>query len=74
MLAVPGWVESQRLPSAVAVVSAENSTARVRLDCRRFVSPDAATIPAMRGDFAVNSMPDEGIRLQISVRRQTLNL
>ena len=34
MLEVPGWLESQRLPNAVAVVSALQITARVRLDCR----------------------------------------
>ena len=37
MLDVPGFPESQRLPKAAAVVSALNVTARVRLDCSRFV-------------------------------------
>ena len=35
MLDVPGWLDSQRLPNAVAVVMALKMTARVRLDCRR---------------------------------------
>jgi hypothetical protein len=38
-LDVPGWLESQRLPNAVAVVSALKITARVRLDCSRLVCP-----------------------------------
>ena len=33
MLDVPGWLESHRLPKAVAVVSALKMIARVRLDC-----------------------------------------
>ena len=41
MLAVPGWLDSHRLPNAVAVVSALKKIARVRLDCSRFVLPDA---------------------------------
>ncbi len=40
MLAVPGWLESQRLPKATPVVRALNSTARARLDCSRLVSPE----------------------------------
>ena len=39
MLDVPGWLENQRLPNAVAVVMAENITARVRLDCSSAVFP-----------------------------------
>ena len=39
MLEVPGWLESHRLPNAVAVVSALQITARVRLDCNRLVCP-----------------------------------
>ena len=39
MLDVPGCFESQRLPKAVAVVIALKKTARVRLDCKRFVVP-----------------------------------
>src|SRR5262249_5952217 len=39
MLEVPGWLDSHRLPNAVAVVSALNITARVKLDCRRLVWP-----------------------------------
>src|ERR1700724_2433171 len=39
MLEVPGCLESQRLPNAVAVVMALKKTARVRLDCKRFVVP-----------------------------------
>src|SRR5262249_26251637 len=39
MLEVPGWVESHRLPNAVAVVSALKITARVRLDCKSAVFP-----------------------------------
>src|SRR6266436_1060508 len=35
MLDMPGWSESQRLPNAVAVVSALKNTARVRVDCSR---------------------------------------
>ena len=41
MLEVPGWLESHKLPKAVAVVSALNITARVRLDCKRSVWPPA---------------------------------
>ncbi len=37
--AVPGWLDSHRLPNAVAVVSALKKIARVRLDCSRFVLP-----------------------------------
>jgi uncharacterized protein (DUF2147 family) len=40
MLDVPGWLESHRLPNAVAVVSALKKIARVREDCSRFVLPD----------------------------------
>jgi hypothetical protein len=40
MLAVPGWLDSQRLPNAVAVVIALKNMARVRLDCSRFVLPE----------------------------------
>ncbi len=39
MLDVPGWCENHRLPKAVAVVQALKKTARVRLDCKKFVSP-----------------------------------
>jgi hypothetical protein len=39
MLAVPGWLDMQRLPNAVAVVNALQITARVRLDCKSFVAP-----------------------------------
>ena len=39
MLEVPGWLDSQRLPKAVAVVMALKMTARVRLDCRSPVCP-----------------------------------
>ena len=39
MLAVPGWLESQRAPKPVPVVSALKNTARVRLDCKRSVCP-----------------------------------
>ena len=39
MLDVPGWLDSHRLPNAVAVVSALQITARVRLDCSRLVCP-----------------------------------
>src|SRR3982074_1138828 len=39
MLDVPGCLNSQRLPKAVAVVIALKNTARVRLDCKRFVVP-----------------------------------
>src|ERR1700730_19042953 len=38
-LDVPGCFDSQRLPKAVAVVNALKNTARVRLDCKRFVVP-----------------------------------
>jgi hypothetical protein len=34
-----GWLDSHKLPNAVAVVSALNITARVRLDCRSPVWP-----------------------------------
>jgi hypothetical protein len=44
MLDVPGCFESQRLPNAVAVVSALQITARVRLDCSRFLRPDRQAI------------------------------
>jgi hypothetical protein len=33
MLDVPGWLDSHRLPNAVAVVIALNTKARVRVDC-----------------------------------------
>jgi len=39
MLDVPGWLDSHRLPKAVAVVAALKMTARVRLDCSRLVWP-----------------------------------
>jgi phospholipid-binding lipoprotein MlaA len=39
MLAVPGCADSHRLPNALPVASAENSTARARLDCSRSVAP-----------------------------------
>src|SRR5215471_1392890 len=39
MLDVPAWWESQRLPNAMPVVQALKKMARVRLDCRKFVSP-----------------------------------
>jgi hypothetical protein len=35
MLAVPGWLEAQRLPKPVAVASALKNTARARLDVKR---------------------------------------
>jgi len=40
MLDVPGWLDSHRLPNAVAVVSALKKIARVRLDYSRFVLPE----------------------------------
>src|SRR5262249_36921720 len=40
MLAVPGGCEKHRLPKAMAVVQALKRMARVRLDCRKFVSPE----------------------------------
>jgi hypothetical protein len=40
MLDVPGWCENHRLPKAMAVVQALKRMARVRLDCRKFVSPE----------------------------------
>ena len=40
MLDVPGWLDSHRLPKAVAVVSALQITARVSADCNRLVCPD----------------------------------
>jgi len=39
MLAVPGWLESHRLPKPDAVVSALKITARVKLDCSRSICP-----------------------------------
>ena len=39
MLDVPGWLENQRLPKAVAVVIALNVTARVSTDCSSLVCP-----------------------------------
>src|SRR5512135_2367345 len=39
MLAVPGWLDSHRLPKPDAVVSALKITARVRLDCNRSIWP-----------------------------------
>jgi len=39
MLDVPGWLDSHKLPNAVAVVAALKITARVRLDCRSLVPP-----------------------------------
>jgi hypothetical protein len=44
MLDVPGCLDSQRLPKAVAVVMALKNTARVRLDCKRFVVPERHAI------------------------------
>ena len=32
MLEIPGWLEKQRLPKAVAVIKALKNTARVRTD------------------------------------------
>src|SRR5271169_5872594 len=49
LLAVPGCVESQRPPRALAVVSATRPTMEGRLQF-------APTMLAMRGDFAVNPM------------------
>ena len=43
MLDVPGWLESHRLPNAVAVVSALKNTARVRLDLQQVASARPAT-------------------------------
>src|SRR5689334_1902619 len=40
MLDVPGWLDSHRLPNAVAVVSALKKIARVREDCSRLVLPE----------------------------------
>src|SRR5580698_8185771 len=40
MLAVPGWLESHRLPKPVAVVSAEKNTALARLEVRRCEPPE----------------------------------
>src|SRR5262245_59322073 len=40
MLDVPGWWESHRLPKAMPVVQALKKIARVRLDCRKLVSPE----------------------------------
>jgi hypothetical protein len=40
MLAVPGWLEKDRLPNAVAVMRALKSTARVKGDCRKSDCPD----------------------------------
>src|SRR5262245_56131291 len=40
MLDVPGRCEKYRLPKAMAVVQALKRIARVRLDCRKFVSPE----------------------------------
>jgi hypothetical protein len=37
MLDIPGWLESQRLPNAVAVINALKNTARVKLDCKKSV-------------------------------------
>src|ERR1700722_13386766 len=39
ILDVPGCFDNQRLPNAVAVVSALQMTARVRLDCNGFACP-----------------------------------
>jgi len=39
MLDVPGWLEKNRLPNAVAVVAALNITARVSTDWSRLVCP-----------------------------------
>ena len=43
-LAVPGWLDSHRLPKAVAVVRALKMMARVRLDCRMLRAPDRQAI------------------------------
>ena len=40
MLAVPGWLDSQRLPNPVAVVRAEKNTARARLEVSRCAPPE----------------------------------
>src|ERR1700676_1623656 len=40
MLEVPGWLDSHRLPNAVAVVMALKNIARVRLVCSRVVLPE----------------------------------
>lgn len=40
MLDVPGWWENHKLPKAIAVVQALKKIARVKLDCKKFVSPD----------------------------------
>jgi hypothetical protein len=40
MLAVPGWLEKQRLPKAAPVVSALKKIARVKLDASMSATPD----------------------------------
>ena len=44
MLDVPGWLDSHRLPNAVAVVRALKKIARVRLVCSRFVLPERQAV------------------------------
>jgi hypothetical protein len=44
MLAVPGWLEAQRLPKPVAVASALKKTPRARLDVRRCEPPERQDI------------------------------
>ena len=44
MLAVPGWLDSQRLPNAVPVAIAEKKIARARLDWSRSVAPPRQAI------------------------------
>src|ERR1700733_8344432 len=40
MLAVPGWLEKDKLPNAVAVMRALKNTARVSGDCKKSDCPD----------------------------------
>jgi hypothetical protein len=44
MLAVPGWLEAQRLPKPVPVASALKNTPRARLDVRRCEPPERQDI------------------------------
>ncbi len=44
MLAVPGWLEAQRLPKPVAVVRALKKTARARLEVSRCYPPERQDI------------------------------
>jgi hypothetical protein len=44
MLAVPGWLEAQRLPKPVAVASALKNTARARLEVNRCEPPERQDI------------------------------